>query len=128
WRASEEGTPQGGSASPLLANIYLHYVFDLWFQQWRRTQARGEIIVVRWADDFVVGFQYEWEAKRFLSELRERFRKFNLDLSPEKTRLIEFGPFAVNNRRKRGRGKPETFDFLGFTCKERFQRSPFFAV
>ena len=115
WRAVEEGTPQGGSASPLLANIYLHYVFDLWFQHWRQTQARGSIIAVRWADDIVVGFQYEWEAKSFLAELRERFRKFNLELSPEKTRLIEFGPFAANNRRKRGQGKPETFDFLGFT-------------
>jgi len=112
---SEEGTPQGGSASPLLANIYLHYVFDLWVQQWRQKQARGDMIVVRFADDFIVGFQHQSEAERFLAELRERFRKFNLELHPDKTRLLEFGPFAAENRRRRGQGKPETFTFLGFT-------------
>jgi RNA-directed DNA polymerase len=110
-----EGTPQGGSASPLLANIYLHYVFDLWVQAWRKKQAKGDVIVVRFADDIVLGFQSEMEARRFLEELRERFRKFNLELHPEKTRLLEFGPFAAKNRRRRGEGKPETFDFLGFT-------------
>jgi group II intron reverse transcriptase/maturase len=111
----EEGTPQGGSVSPLLANIYLHYVFDLWIQQWRRTQARGEVIVVRFADDIVVGFQHRTDAERFLGDLRERYRKFNLELHPDKTRLIEFGRFAAGNRRGRDQGKPETFDFLGFT-------------
>jgi len=112
---SEEGTPQGGSASPLLANIYLHYVFDLWVQWWRTTQARGDVIVVRYADDFIVGFQHKSEAERFLAELTERFRKFHLELHPDKTRLLEFGPFAAENRRRKGRGKPETFNFLGFT-------------
>ena len=111
---SEKGTPQGGSASPLLANIYLHYVFDLWVQQWRQRQARGDVIVVRFADDFIVGFQHESDAERFLTELRERFRKFNLELHPDKTRLLEFGPFAAEQRRRGGRGKPETFNFLGF--------------
>jgi RNA-directed DNA polymerase len=111
----EEGTPQGGSASPLLANIYLHYVFDLWVQSWRRKQTTGDVIVVRFADDIVMGFQSKTEAERFLVELRERFAKFNLELHPDKTRLIEFGPFAAEQRRRRGEGKPETFDFLGFT-------------
>jgi group II intron reverse transcriptase/maturase len=111
----EEGTPQGGSASPLLANIYLHYVFDLWIQAWRRKQAHGDVIAVRYADDIVVGFQNEVDAKQFLAELTGRFRKFNLELHPDKTRLIEFGPFADRNRKRRGEGKPETFDFLGFT-------------
>ncbi|HUU96862.1 MAG TPA: reverse transcriptase domain-containing protein, partial [Phycisphaerae bacterium] len=92
---SEEGTPQGGNASPLLANIYLHYVFDLWVQQWRTTQARGDVIVVRYADESVVGFQHKSEAERFLADLRERFRKFHLELHPDKTRLLEFGPFAA---------------------------------
>jgi group II intron reverse transcriptase/maturase len=112
---SEEGTPQGGSISPLLANLYLHYVFDLWVQRWRRTQARGDMIVVRFADDIVLGFQSESEARRFQAELAERFAKFGLELHPEKTRLIEFGPFAAEDRARAGRGKPETFDFLGFT-------------
>ena len=112
---SEEGTPQGGSASPLLANVYLHYVFDLWVQQWRRKHARGDMIVVRYADDFIVGFQHKSDAERFLAELAERFSKFNLELHPDKTRLLEFGPFAAENRRRGGRGKPETFNFLGFT-------------
>jgi group II intron reverse transcriptase/maturase len=111
----EEGTPQGGSASPLLANIYLHYVFDLWVQAWRRKLASGDMIVVRFADDIVVGFQSKSDAERFWAELVERFRKFRLELHPEKTRLLEFGPFAAENRRQRGQGKPETFNFLGFT-------------
>ena len=112
---SETGTVQGGSISPLLANIYLHYAFDLWVQWWRRRQASGDVIVVRYADDFIVGFQYRHEAQRFLAALRQRFAKFGLELHPDKTRLIEFGPFAAADRRKRGLGKPETFDFLGFT-------------
>jgi group II intron reverse transcriptase/maturase len=112
---NQTGTVQGGSISPLLANIYLHYVFDLWVQWWRTKQARGDVIVVRYADDFIVGFQHRGEAERFLSALRQRFAKFGLELHPEKTRLIEFGRFAAANRRKRGLGKPETFDFLGFT-------------
>src|SRR5213594_1122896 len=113
WR--EEGTPQGASVSPLLANVYLHYVFDLWVRRWRRTQAHGDVIVVRFADDFIVGFQHRADAERFLAELRERFAKFGLELHPEKTRMLEFGPFAADDRRRAGRGKPETFDFLGLT-------------
>jgi len=112
---SEAGTPQGGSASPLMANIYLHYVFDLWVQQWRRTTARGDVIVVRFADDIITGFQYRADAVRFRDDLAERFRKFNVELHPEKTRLLEFGPYAAENRRRPGERKPGTFDFLGFT-------------
>jgi group II intron reverse transcriptase/maturase len=115
WRCSEEGTPQGGSASPLLANIYLHYVFDLWVQHWRKTKAKGDVIVVRWADDFVVGFEHQSDAGRFHRELAERFAKFKLKLHPEKTRVIEFGRYAAERRKRRGQGKPETFNFLGFT-------------
>lgn len=107
---SEEGVPQGGSISPLLANVYLHYVFDLWADQWRRRQACGDVIIVRLCDDFVVGFQYRKDAERFLAELRERFLKFKLQLHKAKTRLIEFGRFAARNRKRQGRGKPETFD------------------
>ncbi len=112
---SEVGTVQGGSISPLLANLYLHYVFDLWVQQWRRKQARGDVVVVRYGDDFIVGFQHRQEAERFLVELGDRFGRFGLRLHPEKTRLIEFGRFAEANRVRRGEGKPETFNFLGFT-------------
>jgi RNA-directed DNA polymerase len=111
----EEGTPQGSSASPLLANVYLHYVFDLWVRAWRQKQARGDMIVVRFADDIVLGFQVRSDAERFWKELAERLRKFRLELHPDKTRLLEFGPYAAENRRRRGEGKPETFDFLGFT-------------
>jgi len=111
---SQTGTVQGGSISPLLANLYLHYAFDLWVQWWRTTQATGDVIVVRYADDFIVGFQHRAEAERFLAVLRQRFAKFGLELHPDKTRLIEFGQFAAENRRKRGMGKPETFNFLGF--------------
>jgi len=111
----EEGTPQGGSISPLLGNIYLHYAFDLWAHHWRGNQAMGDVIVVRYADDFVVGFQHRTEAASFLTELRVRLAKFGLTLHPEKTRLIEFGRFAARDRRRRGEGKPSTFDFLGFT-------------
>jgi group II intron reverse transcriptase/maturase len=112
---SEQGVPQGGSISPLLANIYLHYVFDVWANEWRKKQARGDVVIVRFCDDFVVGFQHQWEAKRFYNELVERFRQFGLELHSGKTRLIEFGRFAAENRKRRGKGKPETFDFLGFT-------------
>jgi RNA-directed DNA polymerase len=112
---SEAGTVQGGSISPLLANLYLHYVFDLWVQRWRTRHAHGDVAVVRFADDFVVGFQHRHEAERFLVELRERFAQFGLELHSDKTRLIRFGRFAAQNRRVRGEGKPETFNFLGFT-------------
>jgi group II intron reverse transcriptase/maturase len=115
WKCSEEGTPQGGSASPLLANIYLHYVFDLWVQHWRKTKAKGDVIVVRWADDFVVGFEHQADAEQFHQELAARFAKFKLKLHPEKTRVIEFGRMAAEQRKARGQGKPETFNFLGFT-------------
>jgi group II intron reverse transcriptase/maturase len=112
---TERGAVQGGSVSPLLANVYLHYVFDLWVQQWRKKRARGEVVVVRLADDFVVGFEHRQEAERFLEELRERFAKFGLELHPDKTRLIPFGRYAERNWRN-GRGpKPGTFNFLGFT-------------
>jgi group II intron reverse transcriptase/maturase len=113
-KQSEVGTPQGGVASPLLANIYLHYVLDLWAQAWRR-QAQGDVIIVRYADDIIVGFQYEAEARRFWTDLAKRFAKFGLELHPEKTRLLEFGRFAADLRKRHGRGKPESFDFLGFT-------------
>jgi group II intron reverse transcriptase/maturase len=112
---SEAGTPQGATVSPLLANVYLHYVFDLWAQQWRKRRARGDMIVVRFADDTVLGFQYESEAQRFLAEMRKRSEAFSLALHPEKTRIIRFGRFAALNRKERGQGKPETFNFLGFT-------------
>ena len=105
----------GASISPLLANIYLHYVFDLWVDWWRRRHAHGDVIVVRFADDFIVGFQEEQDARRFLAELGDRFAKFRLELHPDKTRLIEFGRYAAARRTARGLGKPETFDFLGFT-------------
>lgn len=114
-RHSDTGTVQGGSISPLLANIYLHYVFDLWVEQWRNREAKGDVIVVRYADDFVMGFQHKHEAEAFLSALKERFAKFGLELHPDKTRLMEFGPWARKNRAARGEGKPETFNFLGFT-------------
>jgi group II intron reverse transcriptase/maturase len=112
---AEAGSPQGGSVSPLLANVYLHYVFDLWVQQWRKKHAHGEMIIVRFADDITAGFQYREDAERFLEDLRKRFRKFHLELHPEKTRLIEFGRYAARNRKRAGAGKPESFDFLGFT-------------
>lgn len=113
WSKTKIGTPQGAVISPLLANIYLHYVLDLWVNKWRK-EARGEVIIVRYADDWVMGFQYQKEADRFQQELVERLAKFSLELHHEKTRLIEFGRFAVDNRSKRGEGKPETFEFLGF--------------
>ena len=112
---AEQGTPQGAVISPLLANIYLHYVFDTWAHHWRKHHARGDVIMVRYADDSVIGFQHEEEAKQFLEAMRERFAKFGLALHPQKTRLIEFGRYAEQRRKKRGLGRPETFDFLGFT-------------
>jgi RNA-directed DNA polymerase len=125
---SVTGTVQGGSISPLLANIYLHYVFDLWVQHWRKTQASGDVIVVRYADDFIVGFQHRAEAEKFLTALRERFAKFGLELHPDKTRLIEFGPRAARLRKARGEGKPETFTFLGFRHIARMTRQGRFWV
>ncbi len=115
WSATELGTAQGASVSPLLANVFLHYVFDLWADQWRRRHARGDVILSRFADDYVAGFEHREDAERFLADLRDRFAKFGLELHPEKTRLIEFGRFAAQNRARRGDRKPETFDFLGLT-------------
>lgn len=115
WTETTAGTPQGAVISPLLANVYLHYVFDLWVEAWRRKVASGEMIVVRYADDLVVGFEQREDAERFLREFQQRLASFALELHPEKTRLIEFGRFAQVNRQQRGEGKPETFTFLGFT-------------
>ena len=115
WFETEEGTPQGSVISPMLANLYLHYVLDVWVEAWRKKVAHGDVIVVRYADDAVLGFQYREEAERFLAELQERVRKFGLELHPDKTRLIEFGRYAAEGRAKRGERKPETFNFLGFT-------------
>ena len=115
WTAIDDGVPQGASASPLLANVYAHYVLDLWAHQWRRRHAHGDVVIVRWADDFVVGFEHREDAERFWAELRDRLAKFGLELNAEKTRLIEFGRNAARDRQTRGLGKPETFKFLGFT-------------
>jgi RNA-directed DNA polymerase len=115
WSQTLEGTPQGASASPLMANVYLHYVLDLWAKWWRSRYAHGDMIIVRFADDFIAGFEHQGDAERFLADLRERFAKFALELHPGKTRLIEFGRHAARRRKARGLGKPETFDFLGFT-------------
>src|SRR5205809_877660 len=112
---SERGAPQGAVISPILANVYLHYVYDLWVHRWRRTRPTGDVVVIRYADDTIVGFQHEHEAQAFLDDLKERMRKFELALHPDKTRLIRFGRHAAKQREKRGEGKPETFDFLGFT-------------
>jgi RNA-directed DNA polymerase len=116
WSETLRGSPQGATISPILANVFLHYVFDLWGHRWRKRDAHGDVVVVRYADDTVVGFQTRADAARFLGELRERMLKFSLELHPEKTRLIEFGRYASQNRKERGlHGAPETFDFLGFT-------------
>jgi len=127
WSESKVGTPQGAVVSPLLANVYLHYVFDLWIEAWRKKVAVGEVIVVRYADDLVVGFESRTEAERFLGEFRERLAKFGLELHGEKTRLIEFGKHAERVRKRRGEGKPETFTFLGFThyCGKRRSNGSF---
>jgi RNA-directed DNA polymerase len=114
-RIADQGTGQGSAISPLLANVYLHYAFDLWAERWRRREAAGGVIIVRYADDVVVGFEREDDAHRFLDAMRERLAAFALSLHPDKTRLIEFGRAASANRARRGLGKPETFDFLGFT-------------
>jgi RNA-directed DNA polymerase len=115
WSVSETGTPQGAVISPLLANVYLHYVFDLWAQQWRRREATGNVIVVRYADDIVAGFEHEADARRFWDAMRTRFEQFGLELHGQKTRLLEFGRHAAAGRKGRGLGKPQTFTFLGFT-------------
>ena len=115
WHNTESGTPQGGSISPLLANIYLHYVFDLWANNWRKKRASGDVVMIRFADDNILGFQHKHEASRFLTELKCRLQKFSLEVNKEKTSLIEFGRFASERRKSRGMGKPKTFDFLGFT-------------
>jgi group II intron reverse transcriptase/maturase len=115
WSASEQGTPQGAVISPLLANVYLHYVFDLWVQQWRRREVKGDMIVVRYADDLVVGFELEAEARRFWDAMRVRFEQFSLELHGDKTQLLEFGRYAIERRQRNGQGKPQTFNFLGFT-------------
>jgi len=127
WREAEEGSPQGAVISPILANLYLHYALDLWVEAWRKKRARGDVIIVRYADDAVLGFQHREDAEQFLEQLRERLAKFGLELHPEKTRLIEFGRFATENRKKRGEGRPETFKFLGFThtCGTNYQTGKF---
>src|SRR5262249_35783881 len=112
---SDRGTGQGSVISPLLANVYLHYVFDLWANRWRQREATGDVIIVRYADDIVVGFQHEVDARRFWDAMRNRLEEFALSLNPDKTRLIEFGRHAATRRSRRGFGKPETFNFLGFT-------------
>ena len=121
WSKTEVGTPQGAVVSPLLANIYLHYVLDLWAHWWRGHRARGEVYIIRYCDDFVLGFQHRSDAQRFHRELNQRLTKFGLELHQGKTRLVEFGRFAAENRKRRGENKPETFDFLGFThyCAKR---------
>ena len=125
WSEPKTGTPQGSVISPLLANVYLHYSFDLWVNVWRKKWAQGEVVVIRYADDSIVGFQYQADADRFLENLRERLAQFGLELHPDKTRRIEFGRFAEENRKRRGEGKPETFDFLGFTHISGKNRSGF---
>src|SRR5450631_1594702 len=127
WSETNVGTPQGAVASPLIANVYLHYVFDLWADVWRRRVAKGDVIIVRYADDLVMGFQQRGDAVRFLEEFRERLAKFGLELHPDKTRLIEFGRYAARDRKQRGAGKPETFTFLGFThyCGQRHKSGAF---
>src|SRR5437763_820023 len=124
WSETKLGTPQGAVVSPLIANVYLHYAFDQWVEIWRKKVAQGDVIIVRYADDFVIGFEKQADAERCLGELRDRLAKFGLELHPEKTRLIEFGRSAVERRNNRGQGQPETFNFLGFTniwCHTRYE-------
>jgi group II intron reverse transcriptase/maturase len=127
WSETDKGTPQGAVVSPLIANVYLHYLFDLWADVWRRKAAKGDVIIVRYADDVVLGFQQRADAVRFLEAFKERLAKFGLELHPDKTRLIEFGRYAARNRKQRGEGKPETFNFLGFThfCGQRHKTETF---
>jgi group II intron reverse transcriptase/maturase len=127
WSETKVGTPQGSVVSPLIANVYLHYAFDLWADVWRRKAAKGEMIILRYADDLVVGFQHRTDAERFLREFKDRLAKFGLELHPDKTRLIEFGRYAARDREQRGVGKPETFTFLGFThyCGQRHKSGTF---
>ena len=115
WSQTHVGSPQGSSISPLLANVYLHYALDQWVNRWRQHHANGDVVIVRYADDFVLGFQNRSEAEACLAAMRDRLSEYGLTLHPEKTHLLEFGRFAAANRRRRGEGKPETFDFLGFT-------------
>jgi RNA-directed DNA polymerase len=119
WNETAEGSPQGAVISPVLANLYLHHVLDLWAQAWRKRRARGDVIIVRYADDAVLGFEHREEAEQFLEQLRERLARFGLELHPQKTRLIEFGRYAAERRKKRGEGKPETFNFLGFSVLQK---------
>ena len=130
WLETNVGTPQGAVVSPLIANVYLHYTFDLWADVWRRKVAKGDVIIVRYADDLVMGFQQRADAVRFLEEFKERLAKFGLELHPDKTRLIEFGRYAAGERKRRGEGKPETFTFLGFThfCGHRHKTETFTAA
>src|SRR5665213_200098 len=127
WSETHQGTPQGAVASPLIANAYLHYVFDLWAEVWRKKVAKGDMIILRYADDLVVGFQHRTDAERFLEEFKKRLARFALELHPDKTRLIEFGRYAARDRKQRGEGKPETFTFLGFThyCGRRHKKGTF---
>jgi group II intron reverse transcriptase/maturase len=127
WSETDKGTPQGSVASPLIANVYLHYLFDLWADVWRKKAAKGDVIIVRYADDVVLGFQQRADAVRFLEAFKERLAKFGLELHPDKTRLIEFGRYADRERKRRGEGKPETFNFLGFThfCGQRHKTETF---
>ena len=127
WSETDKGTPQGSVASPLIANVYLHYLFDLWADVWRKKAAKGDVIIVRYADDVVLGFQQRADAVRFLEAVKERLAKFGLELHPDKTRLIEFGRYAARERKRRGEGKPETFNFLGFThfCGQRHKTETF---
>ena len=128
WEPLKEGTPQGAVISPLLANIYLHYAFDLWAHRWRRHETGGTVVIVRYADDIIVGFEHKADAERFRKEVEDRLGKFGLQLNPVKTRLIEFGRYAGHNRQRRGEGKPETFDFLGFTHICSFDRGGRYTV
>jgi RNA-directed DNA polymerase len=127
WSETGKGTPQGSVVSPLIANVYLHYCFDLWADVWRRKVAKGDVIIVRYADDLALGFQHRADALRFLEDFKERLAKFGLEIHPDKTRLIEFGRYAASDRQRRGTGKPETFDFLGFThyCGRRHKTDTF---
>jgi group II intron reverse transcriptase/maturase len=129
WSKTTVGTPQGAVISPLLANIYLHYVLDLWIDHWRRQRGRKDVVVVRYVDDFVIGFESKADAEACLDALRTRFGKFGLELHPEKTRLIEFGRYAIERRAERGEGRPETFDFLGFThCCDTSPKTGWFMI